>query len=68
MKSRGASIPAAPPHPPGRPLSVLLYKLPVVIHAGLYLKVTRQVYNLFQEPVEQPPLGFSIAEEKIRQF
>ena len=25
---------------------------------------TRQVYNLFQEPVEQPPLGFSIAEEK----
>ena len=22
--------------------------------------VTRQVYNLFQEPVEQPPLGFSI--------
>ena len=29
---------------------------------------TRQVYNLFQEPVEQPTLGFSIAEEKIRQF
>ena len=29
---------------------------------------TRQVYNLFQEPVEQPPLGFSIAEEKIRQY
>ena len=28
----------------------------------------RQVYNLFQEPVEQPPLGFSIAEEKIRQL
>ena len=26
--------------------------------------VTRQVYNLFQEPVEQPPLDFSIAEEK----
>ena len=25
---------------------------------------TRQVYNLFQEPVEQPPLDFSIAEEK----
>ena len=23
---------------------------------------TRQVYNLFQEPEEQPPLGFSIAE------
>ena len=32
------------------------------------LKETRQVYNLFQEPVEQHPLGFSIAEEKIRQF
>ena len=32
-------------------------------------KITRQVYNLFQEYVEQPPLGFSIAEEKkIRQF
>ena len=29
---------------------------------------TRQVYNLFQEPVEQPPLDFSIVEEKIRQF
>ena len=28
------------------------------------LLITRQVYNLFQEPVEQPPLGFSIAEEK----
>ena len=27
-------------------------------------KITRQVCNLFQEPVEQPPLGFSIAEEK----
>ena len=27
-------------------------------------KETRQVYNLFQEPVEQPPLGFSLAEEK----
>ena len=27
-------------------------------------KETRQVYNLFQEPVEQPSLGFSIAEEK----
>ena len=26
--------------------------------------LTRQVYNLFQEPVEEPPLGFSIAEEK----
>ena len=26
--------------------------------------VTKQVYNLFQEPMEQPPLGFSIAEEK----
>ena len=26
--------------------------------------ITRQVYNLFQEPVEQPALGFSIAEEK----
>ena len=25
---------------------------------------TRQVYNLFQEPVEQPLLGFKIAEEK----
>ena len=24
----------------------------------------RQVSNLFQEPMEQPPLGFSIAEEK----
>ena len=32
-------------------------------------KITRQVYNLFQEYVEQPPLGFSIAEEKkIRQL
>ena len=31
-------------------------------------KLTRQVYNLFQEPVEQTPLGLSIAEEKIRQF
>ena len=30
--------------------------------------LTRQVYNLFQGPVEQPPLGFSIAEEKIKQF
>ena len=30
--------------------------------------ITRQVYNLFQEPVEQLPLGLSIAEEKIRQF
>ena len=29
---------------------------------------TRQVYNLFQEPVEQPPLGFSIAEEKFLSF
>ena len=29
---------------------------------------TRQVYNLFQEPVEQPPLGFSIAEEKSDSF
>ena len=28
----------------------------------------RQVFNLFQEPLKQPPLGFSIAEEKIRQF
>ena len=27
------------------------------------LNVTRQVYNQFQEPVEQHPLGFSIAEE-----
>ena len=27
-------------------------------------ETTRQVYNLFQEPVEQPSLGFSIAEEK----
>ena len=27
-------------------------------------RTTRQVYNLFQEPVELPPLGFSIAEEK----
>ena len=26
--------------------------------------VTRQVCNLFQEPVEQPLLGFRIAEEK----
>ena len=34
----------------------------------LSTKPTRQVYNLFQEPVEQPPLSFSIAEEKIRQF
>ena len=25
---------------------------------------TRQVYNLFQEPVEQTLLGFRIAEEK----
>ena len=32
------------------------------------LKETRQVYNLFQEPVEKTPMGFSIAEEKIRQF
>ena len=31
-----------------------------------FLEVTRQVYNLFQEPVEQPPLGFSIAEEKYQ--
>ena len=31
-------------------------------------QITRQVYNLFQEPVEQPPLGFSIAEEKIDSF
>ena len=29
---------------------------------------TRQVYNMLQEPAEQLPLGFSIAEEKIRQF
>ena len=29
---------------------------------------TRQAYNLFQEPVEQPPLGFSIAEEKSDSF
>ena len=29
---------------------------------------TRQVYNLFQEPVEQLPLGFSIAEEKNQSF
>ena len=29
--------------------------------------ITKQVYNLFQEPVEQLPLGLSIAEEKIRQ-
>ena len=28
------------------------------------LQITRLVYNLFQEPVEQPPLVFSIAEEK----
>ena len=35
--------------------------------AGLlfaFTTVTRQVYDLFQEPVEQPPLGFSIADEK----
>ena len=32
------------------------------------LKETRKVCNLFQEPVEQHPLGFSIAAEKIRQF
>ena len=35
---------------------------------NLSQSLTRQVYNLFQEPVEQAPLGFSIAEEKIRQF
>ena len=29
---------------------------------------TRQVYNLIQEPVEQPPLGCSIAEEKSDNF
>ena len=33
---------------------------------NLKISITRQVYNLFQEPVEQPPLGFSIAEEKNR--
>ena len=32
------------------------------------VSATRQVYILFQEPVEQPPLGFSIAEEIIRQL
>ena len=30
--------------------------------------VTRQVYNLLQEPVEQTPLGCWKAEEKTRQF
>ena len=28
-----------------------------------YKLLTRTVYSLFQEPVEQPPLGFSFAEE-----
>ena len=37
-------------------------------YSSAYRYSTRQVYNLFQESVEQPPLGFSIAEEKIRQF
>ena len=33
-------------------------------HLIKFKKLTRQVYNLFQEPVEQLPLGLSIAEEK----
>ena len=36
-----------------------------IVRVGLCVRdKTRQVYNLFQEPVEQPPLGFSITEEK----
>ena len=27
--------------------------------------VTKQVYNLFQEPMEQPPLGFSIFNQTL---
>ena len=30
--------------------------------------IKRQVYNLFQEPVEQHSLGFRKAEEKTRKF
>ena len=30
--------------------------------------LTRQVYKLFREPVEQPPWGFSIAEKKSYSF
>ena len=29
---------------------------------------TRQVYNLFQDPVEQPPLDFDVAKEKLDSF
>ena len=36
------------------------------LHSFLHAVKTRQVYNLFQEPVEQPPLGFNIAEEKLK--
>ena len=31
-------------------------------------KQTRQVYNLFKEAVEQPPLGLKTAEKKPRLF
>ena len=43
-------------------------KMKLDFNQHLFAVLTRQVYNLFQEPVEQPSLGFSIAEEKIRQF
>ena len=33
---------------------------------NIQLGVTRQVYNLLQEPVEQPLWGFKIAEEKTK--
>ena len=43
------------------------YEIKINISA-VFQSVTRQFYNLFQEPVEQPPLGFSIADEKIDSF
>ena len=54
-------------------MEVILLK---TIYFGKYWRIrlfriqfaTRQVYNLFQEPVIQPPLGFKIAEEETRQF
>ena len=50
--------------------SVDFYRVSVFpIGIGVIVQcLTRQVYNLSQEPVEQPLLGFSIAEEKIGQF
>ena len=47
---------------------VILFNGKDLILAITSIKITRQVYNLFQEHVEQPPLGFSIAEEKIDSF